>query len=155
MCPQLPFVLPPSSASSSPFVLPTSSNPLPLLSLSPFHPPSLIQLPLPLYCPHPFLSSIPYSTCQPSSSSMVPYPPLPSVPFIFCLSFPYPPPHTAMYVMFLMRADPLLGQVGRGALEISTFWGPKWLSPNGSMPFHRAQKSLDFQGSTFSHMPSY
>ncbi len=32
---------------------------------------------------------------------------------------------TALYIMFLMRTNPLLGKVGRGwALEISTFWGP-------------------------------
>ncbi len=32
---------------------------------------------------------------------------------------------TAMYVMLLMRANPLLGQVGRGlAPEISIFWAP-------------------------------
>jgi hypothetical protein len=34
------------------------------------------------------------------------------------------------------------------SLEISTFFGPKWNSPDRSMPFHRAQKSLDFQGTT-------
>jgi hypothetical protein len=32
------------------------------------------------------------------------------------------------------------------ALEISISLGPKWQSPNGSMTFHRAQKSLNFQG---------
>jgi hypothetical protein len=42
--------------------------------------------------------------------------------------------------MFRMRAYPLLGQVGGGFLD------PKWHSPIGSMPFHRAQKTLDFQG---------
>ncbi len=31
---------------------------------------------------------------------------------------------------------------------------PKWHSPNGSMPFHRAEKSLNFQGPTPSHLPS-
>ncbi len=31
--------------------------------------------------------------------------------------------------------------------------GPKWHSPIGSMPFHRAQKSLDFQGPTPSYLP--
>ncbi len=37
----------------------------------------------------------------------------------------------------------ITGHVGGGwALEILTFLGPKWLSPNGSMPFHRAQKTL-------------
>jgi hypothetical protein len=62
--------------------------------------------------------------------------------------------YTALYVMCLMRADPLLGQVGGGwALEISTFLGPKWHSPNGSIQFHRAQKSLDFQGPTPSQCP--
>jgi hypothetical protein len=30
----------------------------------------------------------------------------------------------------------------------ATFLGSKWHSPNGSMPFHRAQKSLAFQGPT-------
>ncbi len=36
---------------------------------------------------------------------------------------------TALYIMLLMRANPLLGQVGGGwALEISSFVGP-----NGSM----------------------
>jgi hypothetical protein len=39
---------------------------------------------------------------------------------------------------------------GVGNLEILTFMGLKWHSPNGSMPFHRAQKSLDFQGPTLS-----
>jgi hypothetical protein len=34
--------------------------------------------------------------------------------------------------MFWMCAYPLLGQVGGGlALEISRFFGPKWLSPIG------------------------
>ncbi len=45
---------------------------------------------------------------------------------------------TALYVMLLMRANPLLGKVGGcWALEISPFW-----APNGTMPFHRALKSL-------------
>jgi hypothetical protein len=35
-------------------------------------------------------------------------------------------------------------------------FGPQMVphTPNGSMPFHRAQKSLDFQGPTHSHLPS-
>jgi hypothetical protein len=33
--------------------------------------------------------------------------------------------------------------------------GPKWYTPNGSMPFHRAQKILDFQGPSPSHVPLY
>jgi hypothetical protein len=38
---------------------------------------------------------------------------------------------TALYVMLLMRANPLIGQVGGGwALEISTVFGPQ----NGSHP---------------------
>ncbi len=45
--------------------------------------------------------------------------------------------------MFGMRAYQLIGQVGGGwALEISSFLGPKWHSPIGSMSFHRAQKTL-------------
>ncbi len=54
--------------------------------------------------------------------------------------------YTAQCVKFLMRADPLLWKVGGGwPLEISTFLGPKWHSSKSTMPFHRAQKSLDFQ----------
>jgi hypothetical protein len=54
---------------------------------------------------------------------------------------------TALYVMVLMLANPVLGQVGGDwTLKISTFLGPKWHPPNGSMPHYRAQKSLDFQG---------
>ncbi len=50
----------------------------------------------------------------------------------------------ALYVIFLMRANQLLAQAGGGwALEISTFLVSKWHSPNGLMPFHRAQKGLD------------
>ncbi len=51
--------------------------------------------------------------------------------------------HTALYVILLMWANLLLGQVGEvWVLEISTFLGPKWHSPDSSIPFHRAQKSL-------------
>jgi hypothetical protein len=58
--------------------------------------------------------------------------------------------------LFLMRAYPLLGQVGGGwALEFSSFLGPIWHSPIGSMPFHRAQKTLEFQGPIPSHLPLY
>ncbi len=58
--------------------------------------------------------------------------------------------YTDLYVMFLMQPDPQLGQVGGGgwALETSIYLGPKWYSPNGSMTFNRAQKTLDFQGQT-------
>ena len=48
------------------------------------------------------------------------------------------------YEMFLMRADPLRGQVGGGwALEIETFLGPvKWNGAVRRVPFG-AQKSRD------------
>ncbi len=50
---------------------------------------------------------------------------------------------TALYVMHLMQANPLLGQVGGGwALEILPFFGSKWHSPNSSLPFHRAEKII-------------
>ncbi len=60
--------------------------------------------------------------------------------------------YTAMCIMFWMRAYPLLGQVGGGwALEILSFFVPQmalayWLD---------AQKTLDFQGPTPSHLPLY
>jgi hypothetical protein len=56
--------------------------------------------------------------------------------------------HTSLFVMFLMRAETLCGQVGGGgALEISSFWAPNATRLSArSMPFHRAQKTFDFQG---------
>ncbi len=46
--------------------------------------------------------------------------------------------YTASYVMVLMRADPLQGQVGRGwALEIETFLGP--------VTWHRAVKRVQLR----------
>jgi hypothetical protein len=35
-----------------------------------------------------------------------------------------------------------------------SFMGPKWHSPLNLMPFHRFQKTLEFQGPTPSHLPS-
>jgi hypothetical protein len=53
--------------------------------------------------------------------------------------------YTVQYIMLLMRADALRGQVGgRGALEIDTFLGPvKWHRGVRRMPFG-PQKRLDF-----------
>jgi hypothetical protein len=63
--------------------------------------------------------------------------------------------YTALCIMFWMRPYPLLGQVGGSwALKFSSFLGPKWHSPIGSIPFHRAQKTLEFHGPTLSHLPS-
>ena len=62
--------------------------------------------------------------------------------------------YTALCIMFWMRAYPLLGQVGGcWALKFLSFLGPKWHSPIGAIPFHRAQKTLQFQGPTPSHLP--
>ncbi len=56
---------------------------------------------------------------------------------------------------FLMRADPLLGQFGGDwALEIPSFLGPKWHSTIGLMPFHWAQKTIEFQGPIPFHLLS-
>ncbi len=57
--------------------------------------------------------------------------------------------YTAPYIMFLMRADPLRGQVGGvWDMEIKTFLGPvKWHRGVRRVPFG-AQKSPDFQGPT-------
>jgi hypothetical protein len=63
--------------------------------------------------------------------------------------------YTALCIMFWMYAYPLLGQVGGGrALEISSFLGHKWHSPIGWMPFHRTEKTRDFQGTSPSHLPT-
>ena len=67
--------------------------------------------------------------------------------FLYQLHHPMPDSHmiyTAPYVMFLMRVDPLRGQVGGGwALEIETFLGPmKWHGAVRRVPFG-AQKSRD------------
>jgi hypothetical protein len=63
--------------------------------------------------------------------------------------------YTALCIMFWMHAYPLLREVvGRWALDIKSFLCPKWLSPIGSMPFHKAQKTLEFQRPNPSHYPS-
>ncbi len=55
----------------------------------------------------------------------------------------------ALYIMLLKRVNSLFRQVGGvRPLKISTFWGPKWHSSNGSMPFNRAQKILNFRAPT-------
>ncbi len=57
--------------------------------------------------------------------------------------------------MFWMRAYPFLEEVGGGwALEFSSFLGPKWHSPISSMPFHRAQKTLEFPYSRAQRPPT-
>jgi hypothetical protein len=44
---------------------------------------------------------------------------------------------TALYIILLMQANPLLWQLGREwALEILIILGPEWHSPNSLMPFH-------------------
>jgi hypothetical protein len=54
------------------------------------------------------------------------------------------PMELCMYVMLLMRANPLLGKMGRGwALDLN-FMGPKLHSSNGSMLFHGAQKLISW-----------
>jgi hypothetical protein len=63
--------------------------------------------------------------------------------------------YTARCIMFWMCAYPVLGHVGGGwALEFSSFLSPKCHLPISSLPFHRAQKTLKFQGPTPSHLPS-
>ncbi len=48
--------------------------------------------------------------------------------------------YMSQFNWFLIKAS------GRGlALEILSFLGPKWHSTIGPMPFHSAQKTLDFQ----------
>ena len=50
--------------------------------------------------------------------------------------------YSALRVIVLMWADPLLGEVGGGwALEFPSYLGPTWNSPIGWTPFHRAQKT--------------
>jgi hypothetical protein len=59
--------------------------------------------------------------------------------------------NTAPYVMFLMRADPLRGQVGGGwALEIDTLLGPEMAMREASAIW--TQISRDFQGPNPSHL---
>ncbi len=62
--------------------------------------------------------------------------------------------YAAMCIIFWMRAFPLLGQVGGGWALKFLILGPKWHSPIGLIPFHRAQKTLNFQVPTPSHLPS-
>jgi hypothetical protein len=54
----------------------------------------------------------------------------------------YGPLHnTALYIMLLMRVNQL-------------FWAPNGTHLTDTMPFHSAQKSLDFQDPTPYHLPS-
>ncbi len=58
-----------------------------------------------------------------------------------------------LYVLLLMQANPLLGQVGEGwAVEILTFLGPKGTRLAARCHFTGA-KSLDFQGPSPSNLP--
>jgi hypothetical protein len=60
--------------------------------------------------------------------------------------------YTAPYVMFLMRADPLRGQVGGGwALDIDALLGPGMAMREARIIW--TQISRDFQGPTSSHLP--
>ncbi len=106
-----------------------------------------------------------YAPERPEQGGYVPLCPCSSTPSVWALKPPtwslvhkttYAPMiYTALCIMFRMCAYPLLGQLGEGwALEISSFLGPKWHSPIGSMPFDMAQKTLDIQDPTPSHLPS-
>ena len=81
------------------------------------------------------------------------YAPAPPPPSVWALKPPLwalvhkttyaPMIYTALCIMFWMRAYPLLGEVGGGwALEFPSFLGPKWNSPIGSFPFHRAPRNV-------------
>ena len=98
-----------------------------------------------------FLISFVMGRSGPSRANKFLYAPAPPPPSVWALKPPLwalvhkttyaPMNYTALCIMFWMRAYPLLGQVGGDwALEISSILGPKWHSPIGSMPFHRAQK---------------
>jgi hypothetical protein len=79
----------------------------------------------------------------------------------FCdLSLLHWPLHAAWVLATIPLYNPLKSPVGAhvnkttyNPLETWTFLGPKWHSHDGSMQFHRAQKSLDFQWPTPSHLP--
>ncbi len=78
----------------------------------------------------------PLCTCSSTPLSMGP-----ETPLVHKTTYA-PMIYTALCIMFWMRADPLLGQVGGGwVLEFSRFLGLKWCSPTGSMPFHRTLSS--------------
>ncbi len=65
--------------------------------------------------------------------------------------------YTALCIMFWMCAYSLLGQAGGGCWPQKSrlFMGLKWHSPNGSTLYQKTQKSLNLQGPTPSHLPSY
>jgi hypothetical protein len=49
---------------------------------------------------------------------------------------------------FIAAPPPHLNSTGSLLSVCVDVLGPKWHSPIGSIPFHRAQKSLDFQSPT-------
>jgi hypothetical protein len=120
-----------------------------------------------LYIPYSCLL-ISYKFCNggsgPSRVIKFLYAPAPPPPSVWALKPPSwalvhkttdgPMIYTTLCIMVWMRAYTLLGQVGGGwAQEILSFLGPKWHSTIGSMPFHRAQKTLEFQGPKNSRIP--
>ncbi len=93
---------------------------------------------------------------RPSRANKFLYTPAPPSPSLWALKPPswalvhttiyVPMIYTALCIMFWMRAYPFRGQVGEGwVLEISSFLGPKWHLLMSAMPFHMAQKTLNFQ----------
>jgi hypothetical protein len=53
--------------------------------------------------------------------------------------------YTPPYVPFMMRADPLRGQVGGGwALEIETFWGPEMAMSEASAIWEQKNRDVQF-----------
>jgi hypothetical protein len=67
-----------------------------------------------------------------------------------CIYDLYSPVHNVLDACIPITCASVRG-VGPWKLRV---WVPKWHLPTGSMPFHRAQKTLDFQGPTPSHLPS-
>ncbi len=62
--------------------------------------------------------------------------------------------YTALCIMFRCVHIHYLGKLGGLGPGNLKFLGPKLHSPIRSMPFHRAQKTLEFQGPTPYHLPS-
>ncbi len=55
---------------------------------------------------------------------------------------------------FFLADFQILGPLGCQGRVVIPQNGPKWHSPIGSMPFHRAQKTREFQGPTPSNFPT-
>jgi hypothetical protein len=108
---------------------------------------------------HIMYGTVPYSCLMisnrgsgPSRANKFLYASAPPPPSVWALKPPtWAFVHKTIYAPMIYAAWGIMFWLG---LEFPSFLGPKWHLSIGLMPFHRAQKTLEFQGPTSSKLPS-